>query len=134
MSPGNPTRLLTLADREFRQLTGKPLAPIPSRKFKPVKLNASRFDSSWDRKRGAAVRLTAVLLAEDDTALEQRVCGDERSRKTYSAAADWLARESAYLRKVARLLDTAGGRLGSVLGRCKASASTPIRVMGGPGL
>jgi hypothetical protein len=125
MSPGNPARLLKLADREFAQLTGKPAAPVPSRRFKPMRLNAARFDSAWDRKRGAAVRLTAVLLNEDDSALEQRVCADERSVKVYADAADWLQRESAYLRKVARLLDTAGGRLGAVLGRCKASAAAP---------
>lgn len=125
MSPGNMPRLLTLADREFRQITGKPVAPPPSRKFKPMRLNPAKFDNAWDRKRGAAVRLTAVLLGEDDAALEHRVCGDERARKTYSAAADWLQRESAYLRKVARLLDTAGGRLSSVLGRCQGSATAP---------
>jgi hypothetical protein len=60
MPPGNPSRLLKLADREYVQLTGKPTTPVPSRKFKPVKLNVARFDSAWDRKRGAAVRLTAV--------------------------------------------------------------------------
>jgi hypothetical protein len=125
MSPGNPARLLKLADRAYQQLTGKPAIPAPTRKFKPMKLNAARFDSAWDRKRGAAVRLTAVLLAEDDATLEQRVCESERSVKVYTDAADWLQRESAYLRKVARLLDTAGGRLGSVLGRCKASAAAP---------
>ena len=122
MSPGNPARLLKLADREFSNLTGKPVAPIPSRKFKPMKLNAARFSPEWDRKRGAAVRLTAVLLGEDDASLERRVCESERSVKVYADAADWLQRESAYLRKVARLLDTAGGRLGAVLGRCKAAA------------
>jgi hypothetical protein len=123
--PPNPSRLLKLADREFHQLTGKAVAPVPSRKFKPVKLNPARFDSAWDRKRGAAVRLTAVLLGEDDAALERRVCGNERSVKVYADAADWPQRESAYLRKVARLLDTAGGRLTSVLLRCRASASVP---------
>jgi hypothetical protein len=41
-------------------------------------------------------------------------------------AADWLARESAYLRKMARSLDTAGGRLSAVLGRCQSEqASAP---------
>jgi hypothetical protein len=118
MPPGNPARLLKLADREFRQLTEDP-APQPStRKFKPIKLNAARFDTSWDRKRGAAVRLTAVLLREDDVTLQQRVCENERTTKTYSEAVDWLQRESAYLRKIARLLDKAGGRLSIVLGRC----------------
>ena len=123
MSPGNMPRLLTLADREFRQITGKPVIQPPTRKFKPMRLNPAKFDSAWDRKRGAAVRLTAVLLGEDDATLEQRVCRDERTRKTYVAAADWLQRESAYLRKMARLLDTAGGRITSVLGRCKATAT-----------
>lgn len=125
MSPGHRARLLTLADREFRQLTGKPAAPVPGRKFKAIRVNAARFDSAWDRKRGAAVRLTAVLLGEDDGALQQRVCADERSVKVYADAADWLQRESAYLRKVARLLDTAGGRLISVLDRCRESAAAP---------
>lgn len=73
--------------------------------------------------RGAAVRLTAVLLGEDDAALQQRVCANDRSVKDYTAAADWLQRESAYLRKVARLLDTAGGRVVTVPGRCKANAA-----------
>ena len=98
MPTGNPVRLLTLADREFRQLTGKPVAIEPARKFKPMKLNAARFDSSWDRKRGAAVRLTAVLLREDDAALERRVCESEKSAKTCALAVTWLQRESAHLR------------------------------------
>ena len=119
MPPGNPSRLLKLADREFRQLTGeRPTQPSP-RRFKPIRLNATRFDSSWDKKRGAAVRLTSVLLREDDTALQQRVCENAKTVKTYADAADWLQRESAYLRKVARLLDTAGGRLAIVLSRCQ---------------
>ena len=121
MPPGNPARLLKLADREFRQLTETRTTLSPTRKFKPIRLNAARFDQGWDRKRGAAVRLTAVLLREDDATLERRVCENEKTVKTYTTAADWLARESAYMRKVARLLDTAGGRLVAVLGRCNQS-------------
>ena len=37
------------------------------------------------------MRLTAVLLREDDSGLERRVCESERSVKTYSAAADLAA-------------------------------------------
>ena len=122
MSPSNPVRLLKLADREFRQLTEKPSALPAVRKFKPIRLNAARFDQSWDRKRGAAVRLTAVLLSADDAELTRRVCESALTVKTYTGAADWLARESAYLRRVARLLDTAGGRLSVVLGRCGVTA------------
>jgi hypothetical protein len=117
--PPIQVRLLQLADREFRQLTGKPAAIEPTRKFKPVKLNASRFDSSWERKRGATVRLTAVLLREDDSMLERRVCEDEHSAKTYAQAVAWLRRQSVQLRKVAGLLDTAGARLTAVLTRCQ---------------
>jgi hypothetical protein len=60
-------QLLALADREFKQLTSSRPAPRPSQSFKAIRLNAARFDQSWDRKRGRAVRLTSVLLREDDT-------------------------------------------------------------------
>jgi hypothetical protein len=119
MPAGNPTRLLTLADREFRQLTESRQTQPSSGKFKPIRMSTAKLAPGWERKRVAAVRLTAVLLREDDTTLERRVCENERTIKTYTSAADWLLRESAYLRKVARLLDTAGGRLTAVLGRCQ---------------
>lgn len=125
MPPGNPIHLLKLADREFRQLTeGRP-PPSSTRRFKPIRLNATQFDQSWDRKCGAAVRLAAVLLQEDDATLQRRVCENDKTVKTYASAADWLTRESAYLRKIARLLDTAGGRLSNVLTRCDGSAAGP---------
>jgi hypothetical protein len=49
MPTANPTHLLKLADREFRQLTEERLRTPSDRKFQPMKLNASKFDSSWDR-------------------------------------------------------------------------------------
>jgi hypothetical protein len=73
MPVGNSTRLLTIVDREFRQLVEKPEPIVPTRKFKLIKLNVARFDQSWDRKRGAAARLMAVLVREDDATLERRV-------------------------------------------------------------
>jgi hypothetical protein len=66
MSPGNRVRLLTLADRGFRPLTEERPMPPSTRKFKPIRLNAARFDRSWDRTRDTAVRLPSVLLREDD--------------------------------------------------------------------
>ncbi|MGA8707641.1 MAG: hypothetical protein WB646_11710 [Steroidobacteraceae bacterium] len=74
-----------------------------------MKLDPSRFGKDWDRKPGAAVRLTAVLLREDDSALQARVCQSNKTVKTDANAAEWLKRESAHLRRVAGLLDTAGG-------------------------
>ena len=127
MPAGNPARLLKLADHEYRQLT-ETRPPQPStRRFKPIRLNAARFDQSWDRKRGAAIRLTAVLLREDDTTLQRRVCENDKTVKTYTSAADWLARESAYLRKISRLLDTAGSRLSGVLARCQRAGEGTSR-------
>lgn len=118
MAPGNAVRLLTLADREFRQLTAARPVPPPSRKFKPIRLNVARLEQGWERKRAAAVRLAAVLLREDDATLQRRVCENEKSTKTYATAVDWLQREPAYMRKVAPLLDLAGSRVSSLLGRC----------------
>jgi hypothetical protein len=48
-------------------------------------------------------------------------------RQTYADAADWLQRESQYLRKVALLLETASGRLSVVLTRCQAADSADVR-------
>ena len=84
--PTKSVRLIQLADREFRQLTGKPVPVQPNRKFRPVKLNAAQFENGWGRKRVAAVRLTAVLLREDDSALERRVCESGDSVRTYTGA------------------------------------------------
>jgi hypothetical protein len=112
MPQGNPVRLLSLADREFRQLTGKPVAVESGAKFKAMKLNPSRFGKEWDRKRGAAVRLTAVLLREDDATLQARVCENDKTQKTYA---------NADLRRVAGLLETAGDRLSAVLIRCQGA-------------
>jgi len=130
MPRGNPVRLLQLADRVYRQLTGRPTAIESTRKFTPIKLNAGRFDSGWDRKRGAAVRLTAVLLRDDEQALERRVCESDRSAKTYAEAVTWLQRESAHLRKVARLLDAP---VADWLQCLRAASSRPNRVAPGDG-
>jgi hypothetical protein len=125
MSAGNHVSLLALADRELPQLAAKRPVPPVNRKVKPIKLNVAKFDRSWDRKRGAALRPTGVRLRDDDSALERRVCVDERSVKTYANAANGFQRESANLRRIARLLDTAGSRLTAVLSRCHSAASRP---------
>ena len=83
MPTGNPTHLLKLADREFKALTEERPTPQPSRKFKPMKLNVARFDQAWDRKRGAAARLTAVFCAKMTSRLSgASVRAIERSRLT----------------------------------------------------
>ena len=58
-----------------------------------MRMNLSKFDAAWDRKRGSAVRLMGVLLREDDAELERRVCESEKSAKTYAQAAEWMQRE-----------------------------------------
>ena len=87
-------RLLALTEREFKPLAGpgKPVAPKRG-KFKAKRLNLARFDRAWDRKRGNAVRLTGILLNEDDSTLERRVCENAQSAKIYAEAVTWLQRE-----------------------------------------
>ena len=96
MSPGNRVQLLALANCEFRQLTNAKPVPEPNRKFKPTKLNPARFDQSWDIKRGAAVRLTSVLLRHDDVSLEGRVCENAKATKTYADVAESGSRVNPY--------------------------------------
>src|ERR1700685_1004542 len=107
MSPGKPIRLLKLVEREFRDLTGEPQRAPPPPRFKGIRINPVRFDRTWDRMRGSAVRLMAVVLREDHEALTRRVCENAETAKNYASAAELLQRESAHLRKIARLLDTA---------------------------
>ena len=70
--------------------------------------------------------MMAVLLREDDSTLQQRVCENDRAAKTYADTADWLQRESIYLRKVSRLLDTAAGRVSVVLERCQSERTAAV--------
>lgn len=119
MSPGSRIHLLTLADREFRREIQAPRARPAKSTFKALNIGLNKFDSGWDRKRGAAARLTGILLREDSTALHERVCADAKATKTYDQAAEWLQKEARYLRKVALLQETAASRLQSVLDRCR---------------
>lgn len=43
------------------------------------------------------------------------MCESDKSARTYGEAAEWMQRESAYLRRIARLLDTAGTRVASAV-------------------
>ena len=119
--PTNRTRLMKLADREFSRGADQP-KPTPMRKsFTGWRLNIAKYDQSWDRKRGSAMRLTGVLLNEDSQALQARVCANERDTETYTGAADWLASEAQQLRKAAKMHETVSTRLRAVIERCRAS-------------
>jgi hypothetical protein len=129
MSTVNRSRLLALSDKEFRREVAAP-EPRPARSnFRPVRLNINKYDSAFDRKRGAAARMMAVLLRESDAQLTDRVCESAATCRTYGGAQAWLQGEARYLRKLAGNMDSAAGRLGVVLQRCGAirsdSASSP---------
>jgi hypothetical protein len=118
----NRMRLMNLADHEFKRESSEPSAPVASgRSFRGWRLNIAKFDQSWDRKRGSAMRMTGVLLNEDSAALQARVCADERATDTYASAADWLAKEAQALRKTAKMHETVSSRLRAVIDRCRAS-------------
>lgn len=114
----NRARLLALSTREFSKESAAP-APVPAnRKFRPIPLKLARYDASWDRKRGAAARMMAVVLRENADQLTERVCASPQSATTYRGASDWLLGEAQVLRKHARHLESASARLAAVLQRC----------------
>lgn len=116
----NRARLLALSSREFSKESAVPV-PVPAnRKFRPVPLKLARYDASWDRKRGAAARMMAVVLRESDEQLTARVCASPQSSTTYRGAKEWLASEAQALRKHVRHLESATSRLMVVLQRCGA--------------
>jgi hypothetical protein len=121
----NRTRLIALSHREFnREAQAPALAPTGPSKFRGVRLSLNRYDVTWDKKRGAAARLMAVVLRESDQELTQRVCASAQSASTYRGAAEWLASEAQHLRKHVRHLDSAAGRLAVVLERCGQSTGS----------
>lgn len=118
----NKTKLHAFSEREFQRQTGEPVSLPPTKRFRAMTLNLARYDASWDRKRGAAARLMAVVLRESDEQLTQRVCASPQSATTYRGATEWLAGEAQVLRKHVRHLESAAGRLAVVLQRCEKSA------------
>jgi hypothetical protein len=123
--PMNKTKLLALSEREFQRQTGEPVALPVDKRFRAMSLKLSRFDGSWDKKRGSAIRLTGVLLTESDEAMQRRVCASEATAKTYGTAVSWLSKESEHLRKAAKMHDLAVARLSAVLARCNGEAAHP---------
>jgi hypothetical protein len=51
-----------------------------------MRFNVDAYRQGWDAKRGAAMRLAAVLLEDDDQAMERRVCAYYRTTTTYADA------------------------------------------------
>lgn len=122
MSPANAlSRLLALTEREYRN---NQAVPAP-RKFKGLRLNLNRLDGEWERRRGAGVRLAAILLRDDSEALQRRAGAD---KPAFTRALPWLRREAAQLRKSANLVDKAVSCLTAVLERHERDiASAPIQ-------
>lgn len=118
MSPAHRIRLMALSEREFKREARTPAPIEPQRKFKPIKVNLAKLDSTWDRKRGAAVRMMAVVLRDDDASLTERVTSDGAA---YTEAASWLRRESTYLEKTSRMMNTAAARLAAALARARSA-------------
>jgi hypothetical protein len=130
MSIVNRSRLLALSEKEFRREVAAPEPRPVNASFRPIRLNISKYDSAFDRKRGAAARMMAVILRESDAQLTDRVCESAATCRTYGGAQSWLQGEARFLRKLAGNMDSAAGRLGVVLQRCGAvrgdSAPSPL--------
>ncbi len=116
MANASILRLMSLAEREFNTNRAPPIR----RKFKGMKLDLSKFEPSWDRRRGRAARLMAVLLRDDEQALYQRVSVDAATAGTFGEVVLTFKREATLLRRTAGLFETAAERIASVLLRYRS--------------
>jgi hypothetical protein len=124
-APASRTKLLTLIDREFRSIAIRPTPAAPKATFKARRIDVLKFASSGcDHKRSSVLRLAALMLSNDDVALTARICASVDTARTYAAGPEMLRRESAYLRRLAGMLEQASGRLSAVLERCGATEQT----------
>lgn len=119
MPKSTRSTLNAIANREFARIGGQsPTIPTESR-FRGRRVKLAKFGPHWDARRGTAIRLTSVLLTEDDQELQRRVCEDQSAARTYSSAAALLSQEAAHLRRVTEMHETAAARLTAVLARCQ---------------
>ena len=115
MTISNRSRLVALSEKLFRsEYRAKRAAPA-KRRFKPMNVSLAKYDDAWDRRRGAAVRMSAVLLRDGYDALVGRIGDDPASVRTFADVAQWLAREADMLRRTARLHEIAASRVGAIL-------------------
>lgn len=113
MNTSKLSRLLALSDAEFDRK--RPAAT--RRRFKPLNVSLAKYGTDWERRRGAAVRLMAVILGESSESLYAKISADAQTAQDFVDAAQWLRGEATYFRKAANRLDTAVARLHSVIRR-----------------
>lgn len=111
MNTSKLSRLLALSDAEFDRK--RPTAT--RRRFKPLNVSLAKYGTDWERRRGAAIRLMAVVLGESSESLYAKISADAQTARDFVDAAQWLRGEATYFRKAANRLDTAVARLHSVI-------------------
>jgi hypothetical protein len=116
--PSKLGRLLALSDSEFKRRRTQ----LPKlKKFKAKPIDVRKFDGEWQRERGAAVKLMAVVLREDSDGLFAKVSATPETAATFADAIAWLLKEGELLRKTAERHDTAAARLKSAVCRYRTS-------------
>jgi hypothetical protein len=116
--PGKIGRLLALSDAEFSRRRKQ---PTKLKTFKARPIDVRTFDRAWERYRGAAVRVMAVVLREDSDSLYAKVTSDAKTMATFTDAIGWLQKEAELLRKTAERHELAASRLKSTICRYRAS-------------
>ena len=120
--PSKLGRLLALSDAEFRRKRTQP-AKVKAFKAKPIDVRT--FDGEWERHRGAAVRMMAVVMREDSEGLFSKVSVDPQTAGTFAEAICWLTKEAELLRKTASRHDLAAARLMSAVCRYRSAQQEP---------
>lgn len=120
MTQTRMARLLAFSDAEFGlNRTATPVRP----RFKARKVNLTALDTDWDRRRGAAARMMAIVLRDDSESLLAKMEADPVKAESFSDAAAWLRKEATLLRKTAGRMDLAVARLTAVIARRQELAS-----------
>ena len=116
--PGKIGRLLALSDAEFSRRRKQ---PTQQKNFKARPIDVRKFDRAWERYRGAAVRMMAVVLREDSDGLYAKVSAEPKTAATLADAVGWLQKEAELLRQTADRHDLAASRLKSAVCRYRAA-------------
>lgn len=114
-------RLLALSDSEYKRKRTEPVRST----FKGRSIDVRKLGKDWERQRGGAARLAAMLLREDSEGLYAKVAADPQTAITFADAVGWLKKEAELLAKVVERHELAASRLRSAVCRYRAAQQQP---------
>ena len=115
--PSKMGRLLALTDAEFKRKRAEPQRYT----FKGRSIDLRKLGKAWEKERGAAARMAAIVLREDSEGLFAKVSADPQTAATFAEAIGWLKKEAELLTKAVERHEIAASRLRSAVCRYRAA-------------